>query len=205
MPLPSPMCRALGSPCRATSPTPGTHFSRGPARRRRSSKAERRGQDSARRSRPHQTQGRIQRHHRCLDPGRAEDPCQRRHRQMGTNRQGRQHPAGLIPSQARRTPAGPVGGAVSGTFTYRRRATPETKKARICGLFDWSEWSDSNTRPPRPERGALPDCATLRDQWRSYRTGFRDVQGEIRQKIRGCGERCGGPLRPGAARRVTGG
>ncbi len=26
----------------------------------------------------------------------------------------------------------------------------------------WSEWSDSNTRPPRPERGALPGCATLR-------------------------------------------
>ena len=30
--------------------------------------------------------------------------------------------------------------------------------------LSWSEWSDSNTRPPRPERGALPDCATLRDQ-----------------------------------------
>src|ERR1700688_1548951 len=26
----------------------------------------------------------------------------------------------------------------------------------------WSEWQDLNLRPPRPERGALPDCATLR-------------------------------------------
>ena len=28
----------------------------------------------------------------------------------------------------------------------------------------WSEWQDLNLRPPRPERGALPGCATLRDQ-----------------------------------------
>jgi hypothetical protein len=28
--------------------------------------------------------------------------------------------------------------------------------------FFWSEWQDLNLRPPRPERGALPDCATLR-------------------------------------------
>jgi hypothetical protein len=26
----------------------------------------------------------------------------------------------------------------------------------------WSEWQDLNLRPPRPERGALPGCATLR-------------------------------------------
>jgi hypothetical protein len=25
----------------------------------------------------------------------------------------------------------------------------------------WSEWQDLNLRPPRPERGALPDRATL--------------------------------------------
>jgi hypothetical protein len=25
----------------------------------------------------------------------------------------------------------------------------------------WSEWQDLNLRPPRPERGALPDGATL--------------------------------------------
>jgi hypothetical protein len=28
--------------------------------------------------------------------------------------------------------------------------------------YFWSEWQDLNLRPPRPERGALPDCATLR-------------------------------------------
>src|SRR5215472_16259716 len=28
----------------------------------------------------------------------------------------------------------------------------------------WSEWQDLNLRPPRPERGALPDCATLRQK-----------------------------------------
>src|SRR5215475_68629 len=27
---------------------------------------------------------------------------------------------------------------------------------------EWSERQDLNLRPPRPERGALPDCATLR-------------------------------------------
>src|SRR3954466_3978477 len=30
------------------------------------------------------------------------------------------------------------------------------------GVKCWSEWQDLNLRPPRPERGALPDCATLR-------------------------------------------
>ena len=44
-------------------------------------------------------------------------------------------------------------------------------------ILSWSEWSDSNTRPPRPERGALPDCATLRDQRRFYRpaSGIRQA------------------------------
>src|SRR5579885_1292296 len=27
---------------------------------------------------------------------------------------------------------------------------------------EWSEWGDSNSRPPAPEAGALPGCATLR-------------------------------------------
>src|SRR5262249_34998106 len=31
-----------------------------------------------------------------------------------------------------------------------------------CERINWSEWQDLNLRPPRPERGALPDCATLR-------------------------------------------
>ena len=28
--------------------------------------------------------------------------------------------------------------------------------------FMWSEWRDLNPRPPHPQRGALPGCATLR-------------------------------------------
>ena len=32
----------------------------------------------------------------------------------------------------------------------------------ISGFFFWSEREDSNLRPPAPEAGALPDCATLR-------------------------------------------
>src|SRR5579872_5839502 len=33
---------------------------------------------------------------------------------------------------------------------------------RLSYREKWSEWQDLNLRPPRPERGALPDCATLR-------------------------------------------
>jgi hypothetical protein len=51
---------------------------------------------------------------------------------------------------------------VSGNFVSPRDGC----KSLSYKDFNWSEWSDSNTRPPRPERGALPDCATLRDQWR---------------------------------------
>ncbi|SJM32170.1 hypothetical protein BQ8482_250055 [Mesorhizobium delmotii] len=36
------------------------------------------------------------------------------------------------------------------------------KKLSAC--FFWSEWQDLNLRPHRPERCALPGCATLRDQ-----------------------------------------
>lgn len=50
------------------------------------------------------------------------------------------------------------------------------EKPRRSGVSSWSEWSDSNTRPPRPERGALPDCATLRDQRRFYRTAYLVAQ-----------------------------
>lgn len=35
-----------------------------------------------------------------------------------------------------------------------------------CALYGgWSEWQDSNLRPPAPEAGALPGCATLRPPW----------------------------------------
>src|SRR5262249_274155 len=39
-------------------------------------------------------------------------------------------------------------------------ATPISEKFDFVGEA-WSEWQDLNLRPPRPERGALPDCATL--------------------------------------------
>src|SRR6516225_5883913 len=39
-----------------------------------------------------------------------------------------------------------------------------------AGQRSWSEWQDLNLRPPRPERGALPDCATLRRPGRSIYT-----------------------------------
>lgn len=35
----------------------------------------------------------------------------------------------------------------------------------------WSEREDSNLRPPRPERGALPGCATLRLYFRFFCQG----------------------------------
>jgi hypothetical protein len=38
---------------------------------------------------------------------------------------------------------------------------------------EWSEWQDLNLRPPRPERGALPGCATLR---RSVGALYRGVR-----------------------------
>jgi hypothetical protein len=39
----------------------------------------------------------------------------------------------------------------------------------------WSGRRDSNPRPPRPERGALPDCATPRLHW-----GARLMPGDVR-------------------------
>ena len=39
----------------------------------------------------------------------------------------------------------------------------ETKKTNPLRISPHlSGWRDSNPRPPRPERGALPDCATPR-------------------------------------------
>ena len=35
-------------------------------------------------------------------------------------------------------------------------------RARNMPCENWSEWCDLNTRPLRPERSALPGCATLR-------------------------------------------
>lgn len=48
----------------------------------------------------------------------------------------------------------------------RSRAMPGATSVRLerysSSTSEWSEWQDLNLRPPRPERGALPDCATLR-------------------------------------------
>jgi hypothetical protein len=40
------------------------------------------------------------------------------------------------------------------------------------GAKYWSEWQDLNLLPPRPERGALPDCAHS-DKRQSYTIGLR--------------------------------
>src|SRR5205823_12904663 len=48
-------------------------------------------------------------------------------------------------------------------------------------LVNWSGWRDLNPRPPRPERGALPSCATSR-----RRTSSRATKAESsvpRQKL----------------------
>src|SRR5690554_1601917 len=39
---------------------------------------------------------------------------------------------------------------------------PVELQAQVSVFHDWSEWRDSNPRPPGPKPGALPDCATLR-------------------------------------------
>jgi hypothetical protein len=41
-------------------------------------------------------------------------------------------------------------------------AFPASRRVRKDRESGWSEWQDSNLRPPRPKRGALPGCATLR-------------------------------------------
>ena len=49
--------------------------------------------------------------------------------------------------------------AVSVTPTYRKPFDMIVKRAT---LEEWSGREDSNLRPPGPEPGALPDCATPR-------------------------------------------
>ncbi len=49
--------------------------------------------------------------------------------------------------------------AVSVSATYRKPFDMIFERAR---LEDWSGREDSNLRPPGPEPGALPDCATPR-------------------------------------------
>ncbi len=44
---------------------------------------------------------------------------------------------------------------------------PNSRSAKP--LKRWSEWGDSNSRPPAPEAGALPGCATLRKPYGLFR------------------------------------
>src|SRR6478672_4145593 len=46
--------------------------------------------------------------------------------------------------------------------TFRQVVAEAVAERSGFRLKCWSEWQDLNLRPPRPERGALPDCATLR-------------------------------------------
>ena len=48
---------------------------------------------------------------------------------------------------------------------------------RLAAHEDWSGWWDLNPRPLRPERSALPGCATprlVREERRLYRSPFRN-------------------------------
>lgn len=49
--------------------------------------------------------------------------------------------------------------AVSATPVYRK---PFDIICKRIEKREWSEWRDSNSRPPAPEAGALPGCATFR-------------------------------------------
>ena len=65
----------------------------------------------------------------------------------------------------------------------RRKLGKKNNLLRYQEVIGWSEWSDSNTRPPRPERGALPDCATLRDQRRLYRPAILVAQASMSKNM----------------------
>src|SRR5262249_31904461 len=62
----------------------------------------------------------------------------------------------LIEPAPRRTCAAPMA-------SLWKVSVGETVGVNVSGRAKyWSEWQGLNLRPPRPERGALPDCATLR-------------------------------------------
>ena len=53
------------------------------------------------------------------------------------------------------------------------------------GTKNWSEREDSNLRPPAPEAGALPDCATLRLTFGGlYRQKIPATQGTCGERFR---------------------
>ena len=88
-------------------------------------------------------------------------------RQAGPPRSFRKTPT-RSPAAIERGRRAAAGGRPQG----RHRSALRCAGQRSCpawidfpGYF-WSEWQDLNLRPPRPERGALPDCATLRHRGR---------------------------------------
>lgn len=54
----------------------------------------------------------------------------------------------------------------------RRGENADTKKPRQCEERGWSAREDSNLRPTRPERVALPGCATRRMRSACYCSAF---------------------------------
>ena len=83
--------------------------------------------------------------------------------------------AGQTITDQRRCSARPAPG--NGQTDHRRYGYPG-----FSGNFagkTWSEWQDLNLRPPRPERGALPGCATLRLEGRSYNGALPAPQGKV--------------------------
>src|ERR1051326_5469405 len=58
----------------------------------------------------------------------------------------------------------------------------------------WSEWQDLNLRPPRPERGALPGCATLRYLAEAAYIASRPRRPQARRKL--IGPACVAIVRP---------
>jgi hypothetical protein len=61
---------------------------------------------------------------------------------------------------------------VSGNNASCTHATPH--------FMSWSGWRDSNPRPLRPERSALPDCATARVQWEINCSPTQALQAKMR-------------------------
>ena len=64
---------------------------------------------------------------------------------------------------------------------------------------NWSEWGDSNSRPPAPEAGALPGCATLRlAEGVVYRQARQAPQQSLRRALARGGRRASHALLRGA-------
>ena len=119
---------------------------------------------------------------RYREPGRRER--RRDHESQKGDRQGAEHREPLVGTSSGRSgtlacTSAPIHRSWRAIPTIRREPPRSTKRPQTTptkgrpalpegpsgsGGCGWSEWQDLNLRPPRPERGALPDCATLRDR-----------------------------------------